>query len=69
MNPSNTDKTTMSRRLFLGAGAALAAASVLGGTSAALAAAPAKAAASPAPGLNRKRRLGPLEVSPLAWAA
>lgn len=47
------------------AGAALAATSVLGGVSAAQATVPANAAATPAPGMHRKRRLGPLEVSPL----
>ncbi|MCG3143477.1 MAG: hypothetical protein HONDAALG_00825 [Gammaproteobacteria bacterium] len=65
MNPSDTDRTNLSRRLFLGTGAALAAASVSGGAFAAQAAAPVNAAATPAPGMNRKRRLGPLEVSPM----
>jgi len=65
MNHSNTERAHMSRRQFLGSGAVLAAASVLGGASAAQAAAPANAAATPAPGMNRKRRLGPLEVSPM----
>lgn len=65
MNHSDTDRTYMSRRVFLGAGAALAAASVLSGTAAAQVAAPTNRAATPASGMNRKRRLGPLEVSPL----
>ncbi len=65
MNPSDTDSTNLSRRVFLGTGAALAAASVSGGASAAQAAAPVNAAATPAPGMSRKRRLGPLEVSPM----
>ena len=65
MNPSDADESHLSRRLFLGAGTALAATSVLGGTSAAQVPAPTGAAATPAPGMNRKRRLGPLEVSPM----
>ena len=65
MNPSDTDKANLSRRLFLGAGAALAATSVLGGASTAQAAVPVNAAATQAPGMNRTRRLGPLEVSPM----
>lgn len=64
MNHSGAENTQLSRRLFLGAGTALAAASVLGGTSAAQVAAPAHATTL-APGMNRKRRLGPLEVSPM----
>ncbi|MBS0613393.1 MAG: aldo/keto reductase [Proteobacteria bacterium] len=65
MKHPDADKALSSRRLFLGTGAALAATSVLGGTSAAQVPAPTDAAATPAPGLNRKRRLGPLEVSPM----
>lgn len=65
MNHSDTDRINLSRRLFLGAGAALAATSALGGVPASQVAAPAHAAETAAPGMSRKRRLGPLEVSPI----
>lgn len=53
------------RRRFLASGATVAAAFALGGLPAAQAAAPTNAAAAPSPGMDRKRRLGPLEVSPM----
>lgn len=65
MNNLETNHLNLSRRTLLRAGVALAATSVLSHSVVAQTAAPPGASSKPGAGLNRKRRLGPLEVSPM----
>lgn len=65
MSKSETHHLDLSRRTLLCAGVALVATSVVNSAVAAQTAAPVNAPPKPDDGMNRKRRLGPLEVSPM----